>query len=215
MLSQERHLAWNGHLPKVRASMSEACRALSLTAAPEAAGSPPWWMGITAIFKRLTEGRPVLSYNNSSKVLRRPKGAHNHTLPPAVAAVIMTVTAGQPRDMTRIGQGMGIWCCWWVRPALPSLPGCPSSARILRPDCQEATRAPRVQARGWGWGAGGVGPTMASRYAGPDTQLRAQSEMAVTCSRTHSCQVCSDSRALHTRPCYQNMLQSSLQGPDH
>lgn len=40
-LSQERHLAWSCHLPKVRASVLGACRALSLTAAPAAAGLPP------------------------------------------------------------------------------------------------------------------------------------------------------------------------------
>lgn len=132
-MSQERHLAWSCHLPKVRASMSGAGNALSPTAAPAAAGLPPWWMGITAISRdEQKAGRVLGSYNNSSKVLRRPKGPHNHILPSAVAAVIMTVAAGQLRDMTGIGQGMGIWCSWWARPASPSLPGCSSSAHILQ-----------------------------------------------------------------------------------
>lgn len=73
-------------------------------------------------------GRVLISYNNSSKVLRRPEGPHNHTLPAAVAAVIMAVTAGQPGDMTGIDEGMGIWHWWWARPARPSLTHCPSSA---------------------------------------------------------------------------------------
>lgn len=91
--------------PRSRPACQGACRALSLTAGPAAAGLPPWWMGTAAVVSRDQQkaGHVLLSYNNSSKVLRRPEGPHNHTLPWALAAVIMMVTAGQPRDMTGIG----------------------------------------------------------------------------------------------------------------
>lgn len=86
----------------------------------------------------------------------------------------MTVTAGQPRDMTGIGQGVDIWCCCWARLAHPSLPSCPNSAYILRPDCQEARK--EISRACWCRHRGRrLGPPRALRYLEPDTQLPAQS----------------------------------------
>lgn len=195
-MSQERHLAWSCHLPKVRASMSGAGSALSPTAAPAAAGLPPWWMGITAISRdEQKAGRVLGSYNNSSKVLRRPKGPHNHILPSAVAAVIMTVAAGQLRDMTGIGQGMGIWCSWWARPASPSLPGCSSSAHILQAGSRSGGRA-RQSTEGAGPEEGWTSGLPGARHTVETPQLSAPSKMAGTCSRSHPCLVCSNSQDL-------------------
>ena len=111
----------------------------------------------------------------------------------------MTVTAGQPRDMTGIGQGVDIWCCCWARLAHPSLPSCPNSAYILRPDCQEArkeiSRACWCRHRGKRLAPPGPYSTWSQTH---NCQL--SPEMPVMCSRTLSWWVCSDSRALHPEP---------------
>lgn len=64
----------------------------------------------------------------------------------------MTVTAGQPRDMTGIGYSVGIWCRWWARqPPTARLPASSLHPRAPRSEALTlVVGAPRAKGRGRG-----------------------------------------------------------------
>lgn len=136
-------------------------------------------------------GRVLIGHNNSSKVLRRPEGPHNHTLPSAAAAVIMMVTAGQPRDMTGIGYG--------PMARLLGKPACPPSpARAAR------VRRPSQRCRG---------PHPPSPAQGRGSATPTRPEIAAERSRTRPCRVCPDCRPSTLGPCSRNTPARSPHQP--